>query len=183
MDKVSIRKVIIQRYAKALLLFAEEKNILEKVHQGIVSFLAICKKEPRIELLLRDPAMSTTQKKRIFTTCAHTWSKEVLHFILLVIQKGRENLVTQIASQFLIAYKKKKQITTVHVTAAHTLTPQTEEKLIQLTKKLFDVNNIELLVKIDKTILGGYILKLGDYCLDASIRTKLQQLLAKWQSS
>ena len=98
-------------------------------------------------------------------------------FIDIIVRKGRESHLPEIATEFVEQYKALKDITTVKVTSA---IPVSEKALEQIKTKLANSGatraNIELETAIDKNLIGGFKLEFGDKLYDASVKHQLDLL-------
>ena len=98
-------------------------------------------------------------------------------FIKICIDKSREGLLPDISSEFLAEHKKMLGITTVKVTTA---TPLSTEAIEAIRKQLVassdTLTNVDIEVKLDPSLIGGYVVEFGDKLYDASVAHKLEVL-------
>ena len=91
----------------------------------------------------------------------------------LLVSKNREALLPTIAEQFIKAYENHKNILTVEVTSAIKLDEAQKNKVLSLVKHDGEINLIE---KTDPSLIGGFIVRMGDKQIDASIAKKFTDL-------
>lgn len=173
---MSIKKIA-GRYAKSLIDLAIEKNILEATMEDMKTLQAMCKHRD-LFLMLKSPIVNVDRKKGVFKALFDPHFSEISKaFVNLVLVKGREELLPEIADEFLEQYKTYKGITKVTVTTA---TPLDEASLSVIKKKLLDssitAKELEVEQKIDPAILGGFVIEVGDKLFDNSIAYKLSKL-------
>lgn len=162
------------RYANALLDLSIEKNQLEKVYQDIVTLKATCEGSRELVNLLNSPIVKENKKKQALTAVFGSSFDELsINYINLLVSKNRESLLPTIAEQFIKAYEIHKNILTVEVTSAIKLDEAQKNKVLSLVKHDGEINLVE---KTDPALIGGFIVRMGDKQIDASIAKKFKDL-------
>jgi F-type H+-transporting ATPase subunit delta len=167
---------VASRYAKSLLELAVEKGILEEIHNDMRLFTSILEKNHAFALMLKNPIINQDKKRtilhKIFEGKAHSTT---LAFFDIILRKGRENFLPAIAAAFEGMYNQHKGIEKAVITTPFPLTDalrkEFEKKVAKITGK-----KVILAEKVDPSLIGGYILKIGDQQLDDSVNTKLKAL-------
>ena len=165
------------RYAKSLLDLAVERNELEIVLKDIEALNEIIKIRD-FYLLLKSPIINTGKKLSIFKAVFEgKANKTTLAFYELIIKKGRETYLPEIAVEFVEQYKNLKRISSVTLTTAVAL----DENLLteiksKLQKSPITKETIELTTKVNADLIGGFVIEVGDRLYDASVLYKLDQL-------
>lgn len=171
------------RYAKSILTLAIEKGIEKEIFNDISLIYNICLHNRDFVVFLRSPIIIPDKKinvyKKIFE---NRISNLTFTFIKLLTKKHREELLPEIAKNFIIKYKEYKKIKTIYVTSAIPLDIDLKEKIANLLKQK-SYETIEIKEKIDKKIIGGIILRIDDKQIDASIRTKLLKIKYKLKNT
>lgn len=164
------------RYAKALFQLAIEKNILEEVRKDVLLISQSLKEYEQFRLYLKSPVVKPSQKynlmKEIFSNSVNETS---LNFLGLLVQNKRENHLGDISRQFLDVYSKYKGVKSALITTAVSLDESIREKLYKLLSSTYKTE-IDLLSHQDESILGGFILRVGDQQYDASIANGLKRM-------
>ncbi|HQI46450.1 MAG TPA: ATP synthase F1 subunit delta [Bacteroidales bacterium] len=164
------------RYAKALFELSLEQNNLEQTNQDMLLVSSVCKQNKDFRYMLSSPIIKTDKKqkiiKSIFGEKINTLS---LAFLNIISLKRREILIDQIATQFLALYHDYKGILPVHLTTASDSDEEIRSVVKQIVNK-FTQKEILLMEEIKKDILGGFILRFGQYQYDDSIRNKIMKL-------
>lgn len=174
---------VASRYAKSLLDLAQEKGVLEQVQQDMVLFTRTIRENRDFQLFLTNPIVNNGKKlailKSIFTGKV---SDLTLRFFLLLSEKNREAVLETVALEFEKQYNILKGIQKAQVTSAVPLTPelrtQLNQRIAQLTGK-----TIQLEEKVDPSLIGGFVLRVGDQQVDDSIRTNLRNLKNKFKEN
>lgn len=163
------------RYAQALLEIALEKNNLESVN-GDMDYLRTVNAENRdFELMLTSPIIKADKKVAIFREIFGEFEEVSMAFIELITKNGREGLLPEIAESFISLVRKNKGITPVTIVSAVKLDGAVRQQI--LDKIEADTKGtLEVTEEIDPSLIGGFIVKMGDKRIDASVASKLSQL-------
>lgn len=167
---------VAKRYAKALFDLASEKSLLDTIYTDINLVNDAISNNKELGALLNTPIVTSDRKEKVMGSIFGGKINELtLAFVKLIVGKGREGALPDIANEFINQYKIFKGITTASVVTAVSLPNSTKDAIIKLiedaTKK-----KVELIDKVDVDMIGGYIIKVGDRQFDTSIRRKLDEL-------
>ena len=97
----------------------------------------------------------------------------------IITRKSRENLLEDIAAEFLHLYNVKKGLAEVSVTTSFELDDEMKKAFEKLSKEITGKEPL-LSEKVDPEIVGGYILRMGDQQLDESVSGQLKDLKLKF---
>jgi F-type H+-transporting ATPase subunit delta len=163
------------RYSRALFQSALENNILEKVNEDMILIASLCKIHETKEFL-HSPIIFPSKKTEIFHAIfGSNVEKITLSLIDLLVKNGRESYLPAVARDFIHETKKHKGITESVLTTAVKVDDKIKKQISDLLSGTFNTK-IELEENIDKDILGGFILRVDDNYIDASIRNKLRKI-------
>jgi F-type H+-transporting ATPase subunit delta len=163
------------RYSRALFQSALENNILEKVNEDMIFISAVCK-IPETKEFLNSPIIFPSKKTEILHSIfGSNVEKITLSLIDLVVKNGRESFLPAIARVFIHETKKYKGITESVLTTAVKVDEKIKKQISELLSGIFKTK-VEMEENIDKDILGGFILRVDDNYIDASIRNKLRKI-------
>ncbi len=173
---MSVVKVA-SRYAKSLLDLAKEQESVDKVLEDIKSFSKALENRDLL-LLTKSPIVNEGKKRAIFEQLFKGNFQELtMAFLNIILKKGRESYLPEIAQSFVSQYNTYKGISKVKVTTA---APISEKELEAIRAKLItsDVTDksIEFETIVDPSIIGGVVIKIGDKLYDASVQRKLNEL-------
>ena len=164
------------RYAKALFELALEKNKLDVVYSDITLVSQSLKDFVQFGLYLKSPVVKPSQKlaliKQAFTGNINDIS---LSFLGLLVQNKRENHLEDIIRRFFDVFREYKGIKSAVITTAAPLNDQMKEKFFALLSSIYKTG-IELQVNSNPSIIGGFVLKVGDQQYDASVATGLKRM-------
>lgn len=171
---------IANRYAKPLLELAEDQKVVEQVKEDMDGFSSLCKENRAFLLLLRNPIIPHLKKaeilKRIFEGKAN---KLTLSAFDIIARKTRENLLPEIAIEFILLYNEKMGYQEATVTTTFPIDDSLRDSFQKIVK---DVTGSQAVLneEVDKSILGGYVLRMGDKQLDESISSHLKEIKLKF---
>ena len=168
---------IASRYAKSLLELAVEQGKLEAVRADMDTFQSGMTQRD-LYLLMKSPIVHADKKISILKAIfADKLDPLTLSFLNICVQKGREPYLTDMASAFVDQYRTKKNILSLKVTSATPLDEQVSNRIKEAVKASGAAKGeIQLDSVVDPSLIGGFVLELGDQRYDASILRKLDML-------
>jgi F-type H+-transporting ATPase subunit delta len=101
----------------------------------------------------------------------------------MLTRKNREPLLPAIAAEFSNAYNVHKGIQKASVATTFALDANMKKEMEELVRKISGKAQIDLEQKVDETLIGGFILNVGDKQIDASIKSKLKSLKTKFSEN
>lgn len=175
---------IASRYAKSLFDLANERGKLERVLEDVESFHAVSKNRD-FELLLKSPVVKSDKKEKIFDQLfSGKYDEITMAFLQILLRKGREAHLAEIAKSFIEQYRDFKEISTVKLTTA---APLSEESVKAIHDKLAaskaTSKHLEIVTEVDPSLLGGFVVEFQDKLYDASISHKLEKLKKGFQDN
>ena len=167
---------VASRYAKSLLELADEKGVLEQVHQDMVLFSKTTSETRDFKLLLRNPIIKHDKKLAVLNAIFKGKVTDMtLAFFTIITRKNREAILDQVALEFEKQYNLKKGIQEVSLISATPLTSDLRKELSDLVARQTG-KTVQLLETIDQNLIGGFVLRVGDNQIDSSVRTTLRRL-------
>jgi len=172
------------RYAKSLIDLAVEKNSLEDTLADIKYLDSICRNSIEFTNMLRSPVIKGDKKHRIITAVVGDSLKPLAQaFIKLLVNKGREENLPEIAHAFVQQYKELKNIRTVKLTTAAPMNDTLKQAIMTKVNNAMQGATIELSEHIDESLIGGFVLQMDDKLFDASIRRDLNDVKAQFKKN
>jgi F-type H+-transporting ATPase subunit delta len=166
---------VASRYATALLEIAIEQNKIDQI-SGDMQFLLETSKETRdFQLLLDSPIVKGDKKIAIFTEIFGQFEDASMSFLKLITENGRENFLPSIAEAFDIQVKEYKGIVPVLLISAVELDASTKKKILDKVDQSVD-GQLEVTELIDESLIGGFIVRMGDKQIDASVASQFNDL-------
>ncbi|UMB53275.1 ATP synthase F1 subunit delta [Lutibacter sp. A64] len=170
------------RYAKAILSFALEQSKEVEVNNDMLMVVSTIEESKDLQLVLNSPVLKAESKKaalkEIFSSKV---SGLTIGLIDLLVENKRLSILTDVAEKYTVIFDELKGIEVAKVTTA---VPLTEALNTQVLAKIKEVTGKEATIEntIDPSIIGGFILRIGDIQYDASISNKLQVLKREFEN-
>lgn len=175
---------VASRYVKSLLGLAVEQGVLEAVNNDMQFFDRVCHSNRDFVLMLKSPIIRHEKKKEIlnklFAGRVHALTMSIIE---ILTKKNREPLLPAIATEFHNAYNVYKGIGKASIISTVPVDDQLRSELVAIVKKLSNMKQVELEEKVDKDLIGGFILNVGDKQIDTSIKNKLKNLKNKFSEN
>ncbi|ARV09657.1 ATP synthase F1 subunit delta [Winogradskyella sp. PC-19] len=163
------------RYAKAVLSLAQDQKAEQAVNDDMKTIADAIAQSTDLNQMLQSPVVRSSDKKAVLSSVFTNVNTNTTNLIDTLISNKRLALLGNVASSYVQLYDQLRgsQIATVTTAVALTADLKTKvlEKIKELTGKEAEVENI-----IDESILGGFILRVGDIQYNASIANKLNKL-------
>lgn len=158
------------RYAKALMDLSLEKGQLEEVYKDVLYLKSIFQASKELINFLNNPVITSDQKLDVVKAIDSDRTGETTKsFNRLLIRKGRENYLPEIAEAFIEQYKEYKGIYTVILTTAVPVSDDVKEIIIRRISQAGSMKEVELISVVQENIIGGFILEGKGRRIDASV--------------
>ena len=168
--------IVAARYAKSLIELAKEKNVLEVVFEDMKLFKDTSDNNRGLMLALKSPVVRHEKKLAILKALFKDRVNPVSYSIFTIItKKNRESILDAIAEAFIVSYNLYQGIQKATVTTTTPLTEELRKQFISIVSGTTG-KTVELEEKIDPNLIGGYVLRVDDRQLDASLRSRLNEL-------
>lgn len=169
-NKISVR------YAKALFSLAKEKKVLDEVKKDVDLIYQTSRAVPEFKMILGSPVIKTSAKAKIFK---EIFVKQVnsitFSFLNLLLSNKRELFLEDISRNFLALYRKSTGFKSAVISSAFALDSATVEQFRQLIRNKFKTE-VELTCNVNHDLIGGFVLRVEDQQIDASVSAKLKGL-------
>lgn len=165
-----------KRYAEAIYSVGESNNNLKEIYEALNLLMEMYLKDKEFKNIIDHPLIALEEKKDFLNKIYSSEKEEVKDIIFYLLEKGRIMNIKEIVAEYLKIYYLKNQILDVEATFAQDITEKQRERLIKNLEKRTN-KKINLKVNIDKSIIGGGILKIGDKIIDGTIKTQLKTLI------
>jgi len=172
-----IDTTLAKRYAKALVEIGQEKNALEKYGQDLSDLCDVVNQSHDFREVLMNPVFTKDDKKRIADQVLEKMETDrmVVNFVNVLIDRKRISHLAGIEKAFREEVDDIKGIKRGEVASAETLS---DEDLRRVTESLSQMSQKQVILstRVDSTLIGGLVAKVGDMVFDGTIRTQLNQL-------
>jgi F-type H+-transporting ATPase subunit delta len=165
------------RYASALFELAAERGALDKVEADLGALQAAVAGSPELQRMLRSPVVSREEHERAMGSLGERLGlgEVTRNFLGLLAQKRRLGALPGIASQFKAMLAARRGQETAEVVSAVPLGRDEIDRLKESVGR-YAGREVSLTARVDPSLLGGLVVRVGSRMVDASLKTKLQQL-------
>ena len=162
-------------YAHSLFSLAEDEGLVEKIYDEIIGISEIFSENADYEVLLDTPAIPTEKRFELIDEAFASHMEYVVNFLKILCEKRCVHILRDCVKEYDKLYYEKLGIKRVTAITATKLSDELREKLIEKLEREWN-SKIELTEKVDPSILGGIVLRTDNSQMDASVRSKLEQL-------
>ena len=166
------------RYAKSILSFSEENNTSKEVALDMQKLSDLMQLNSDLQTVLENPLVAHEKKLMIINGLFPDTSESTKKLFSLMADNNRLAILAESGYHFLELYAISNKITKATVTSVSPLTSDLKEIVLKKAKT-FSKGELKIENKIDPNIIGGFILKIGDMQLDASITSQLKTIKTK----
>ncbi len=163
-----------RRYAEAAFEIALRDGTVEAWRRELDA-AAVILGDPTVLRALENPAIPLESRAGLVTALEATISRPVLNLIALMIRRGRIEALPRVAAEFRRLDDQRNGVTTAIATSA---TPLESAEVSALTGRLEEMTGgrVELDLRVDPSLLGGLLVRVGDRLIDGSVRGRLERL-------
>jgi F-type H+-transporting ATPase subunit delta len=166
---------IAQVYARSLFEVADEQDKLDTIKEQLGQFADALSGNREVSIFFFSPYFSADEKKDALHRAVEGADPVFMNFLEALIERHRTPAIYRIRTEFEVLYDKANKLLPVQLTSAVELDSELVESLGRRIGEQTG-NEIQLSSKVDPEILGGIVLRVGNFILDASIKTRLEQL-------
>jgi F-type H+-transporting ATPase subunit delta len=163
------------RYAKALLELAVEQQKVDDIESNMQRILTAAKETNEFQVFLNSPIINIDKKIDVLNKLFGEFEPLTLSFIALITKNGRERFITEIANSYISQVKEYKGIVPITITSARQLDASTRASIVARISATVQ-GTLEITERVDETLVGGFIVRMGDKQFDASVATQLLRM-------
>ncbi|APQ17393.1 ATP synthase F1 subunit delta [Maribacter hydrothermalis] len=170
------------RYAKAILDMAKENKALDAVEKDMRSIATTVSDSKELRDVLANPVVSGSLKKNALLEIfkgSHSITEGTIN---MLVDNKRLGMLNEVALKYIILNEQLKGKDVAYVTTAVPLDAAMEKKVLKQVATITG-NEVTIENKIDESIIGGFILRVGDLQYDASIANKLSNIKREFSNS
>lgn len=164
-----------KRYAEAIYEIANSTDKVKEVYELLNQTMELYKNDTEFKTFITHPLIGLGEKKKTLNKLFKGYSENDLDIIFYILDKQRIDSIRDITAEYLKIYYVKNQILDVEATFAIEPNEKQKESLIKNLEKKTG-KKIKLEVNIDRAIIGGGIIKIGDTVIDGSIKKELDNI-------
>lgn len=170
-------KLIEGTYGQALFELAIEKNELDSIAAQVTVLVQTFAENPELQKLLNHPKISKEEKISVIETVFKgRFSDDIVGFLVIIVEKDRGAEIEGILNYFQSKVREYKKIGVARVTSAVELSADQKQRVEQKLLQQTSYESFEVDYKVDASLIGGMVIRIGDRVVDSSIRTKLDNM-------
>jgi F-type H+-transporting ATPase subunit delta len=171
------REATAKRYARALLDVAREGNAIEAVGRELDAFVEVFAAQPALQEVLLRPWIKPPERQAVAREVAQRagLSKLVQDFVSLVAARGRADHLREMAASYHALVDEASGRVTGEV---RTASPMTDDEKRRLSARLGQATGKQVVLEevVDRSLLGGFVARVGSFVLDGSLDGQLRRL-------
>ena len=169
------RDEIAKRYASAIYNIAKSSDSINEVREVLNIFMENYEEEEEFRKILEDPLKKFPEKEKFLEKSFDHFTKESLGIVKYIVRKQRLSLVGDINEYFLKLYYEENNKLPITAIFAKELSEKQRDLLVQKLEKKYG-KKVVLDLEIDKEIIGGGILRIGNEVIDGSIKNQIEEI-------
>jgi F-type H+-transporting ATPase subunit delta len=162
-------------YSRALFAVAREQGKLDELREQLAQFADALENNRELAVFFFSPYFSTSEKQRALAVAVVGADEALMNFLELLIENHRMPVIFRIRQQYERLWEEENRTLPVEITSAIELDTATTETLGRTIGERAG-SRVKLAARVDPDIIGGIIVRVGNSILDASIKTRLEQL-------
>lgn len=163
------------RYAKAILETAVSSGKANQVNEDMKSIIAAVDSSADLKEFLASPIITSDLKMNALTEVFSSVQADTKSLFRLLQENKRFEILEAIAAQYNTQFDEMNGVEVANVTTAFALTPDLEAKIL-VKAATISTKKITIQNTVDPSIIGGFILRIGDKQYNASVSNRLQEL-------
>jgi F-type H+-transporting ATPase subunit delta len=164
-------------YARALFDFSVEKNIMHQITADFQNLEIFLDESVALMDYLNNPIVSHNSKREVLTkTLQSQVNTETFKFLMVLVDRDRINLLKSIITRYLELVYETASIKMIEVSTAFAFTNLQKNMLIKKLKELTNAREIRLVITVDSSLIGGFLIKTESKVIDFTVKNQLQNL-------
>lgn len=168
-----------RRYAKALYKYAAQKDATSTVYTLMQNLVAAFDTNRDLRAVMANPFVDRKEKTALIMTAAGEKSPILADFVKLLAQNNRLDIVRGAALAYTELYRQENHIHLVTITSAAPLDDADRKRLTDLIEKHIGNATAQYTFLVNPDLIGGFVVRIDNESLDASVSNELKQLRAK----
>ena len=164
-------------YARALFDFSVEQNIMHQITADFQNLEIFLNETSELTAYLNNPVASKEAKREVLTkTLQSQVNTETFKFLMVLVNRERINLLQAVITNYLELVYETASIKMIEVSTAFAFTNSQKDMLIKKLKELTNAREIRLVITVDSTLIGGFLIKTESKVIDFTVKNQLQNL-------
>lgn len=170
-------KLVSKTYGDALFELALEKNIIDSAYEEAAAVKQVFLDNDELIKLLNHPKIDKEDKIQVIENIFKgNVSDDFTGFLTVIVKKDRHNDIYSILDYFMARVKEYKKIGVAYVVSAVELSDSIKKDVEKRLLETTSYSEFEMNYTVDRSIIGGMVIRIGDRVVDSSIKTKIDRL-------
>lgn len=170
------QNIVAKRYADALFQVAQEQNKLEDIQQELKTAYEVFHMHKDFFVLLQHPKLSKEAKKGLIGDVFSKINPLILNTFYLLIDRKREDIALDMMEYYFERANEAQGVSEAKVYSVRPLTPAEEQALSEAFAKKAGKKELRITNIVDKNLLGGVKLRIGNTIFDGTVKGKLERV-------
>jgi len=168
---------VAEPYAEAFLELAKSNNSLKETTNDVNIVSQFLANSSDLKKFLGNPLIAKAAKKNVVKDIlGEQIGGSTLKFLLLLVDRGRIQVLESISQKFLELSYKQESIEIAKITSSIQLSAGQQKDIAEKLKVITGAKQIKLALKVDPQLIGGFTIEIGSKMIDTSIRGQLKQI-------
>jgi len=164
-------------YAEAFLQVAESRNEVDEIVSQSKSILEVWSQSLDFRDAMSSPVLEIETKKSILEKIfANEVTPSFLNLLKLLADRQRIGILNSVLERLLELYREQRNIALATVTSATALNDDQQGEIMKTVQSVAGTDNLELDLKVDPALLGGFVINVGSKVIDASLSGQVRRL-------
>jgi F-type H+-transporting ATPase subunit delta len=168
-------ETVARNYAEVLFQLGERSGNTERYVDLLDAVAAAVEQTPRLQAVLMSPKVPKTEKAKILGGALREAPREFVLFLQAMVKRSRQQLLREVATEYLALLDQKLDRVRAGVTLARTPDERLKRTIQDLLSRQLGKQVIPAFA-VDPEILGGAIVRVGERVLDGSVRRRMTKL-------
>jgi len=169
-------KVVADRYARAALQSCPDLETIERVNVELALLQKTWFRSRETREFLMNPKMPPKLKAKILQDAlGDKLSSVVMKLLVLLVEKHRQNIISDISDRYAELTDRARGVEHAEIVLARPFPDDLMKRILGSVQR-FSTREVEITIRIDASILGGVVIRLGDRVVDGSLRSRFQEI-------
>lgn len=169
--------VIEKRYAEALANVCKDNAELDLKIKNFTDFMSLIAESTDLRsLLFENNVHNSIKKESLQKVFNEELDKNIKNLVFILLDKGRIGELTSIYKEFLNIANKRKDILNIRIMSAQSLSTEQIDKIRDIYLKQYGKKSAEVELVVDKTLIGGLRVQIGDKVVDYTVKSRIDEL-------
>lgn len=167
---------VVKNYVDALYSLINNNKDRNQLEEDLQNFVTIYNSNEDLKKVLSDPCLENKVKNEIVDNIFSKSNANLANFVKLLIKEKRINLISEMLSEYENVNRTLKKELFIQIIVSEEIDDMQIDKIVQKFKNMYKVNTVKYSIEIDKKIIGGIKVIVGNTVYDASIKRQLEQI-------